>query len=106
MPAARIDWSIARNSGQPGDISGVGFLFPSLKFGWYSRETEHPFYAPFYAQWIPATAPALGFFLGGPPPLYVPEASGVTGPLNFSRNPFECNRSTVFQDPLAAGGSH
>ena len=46
----------------------VGSLFPQLKFLTYLRQTEHPFYAPFYAQWIPPTYPSIGSFFGGAPP--------------------------------------
>jgi hypothetical protein len=95
MPAARVDWGIAPNSGAPGDISGVGSLFPQLKFLTYVRDTEHPFYAPFYAFWIPPAYPSIGSFFGGAPPLFVPEASGITGPVNATRDPGDCNASTI-----------
>src|SRR5215471_17320168 len=44
MPAARVDWAIAPNSGAPTDISGVGSLAPQLKFLTYVRNTSHPYY--------------------------------------------------------------
>lgn len=61
MPAARVDVAIAPNSGLPGDISGVGSLGGVDKSVVYSRDhagsaTDHNLYAPFYQQWIPATA--------------------------------------------------
>ncbi len=60
MPAARIDVSIAQNSGGAGDISGVGSLAPANKAVSYSRDftgnpTQHNLYAPFYSAYIPAT---------------------------------------------------
>jgi hypothetical protein len=75
MPAARVDFTIAPNSGAAGDISGVGLLSKANKSNVYSRNgngasdsSAHNLYAPYYKQWIPATsAPA-------------PEASGVDGP--------------------------
>jgi hypothetical protein len=62
MPAARIDVTIAPNSGMPGDTSGVGYLAPADKTKTYSRNFLGPDglndneYAPFYDQYIPATA--------------------------------------------------
>jgi hypothetical protein len=61
MPAARVDVAIAPNSGAPGDISGVGSLGGVSKQRVYSRDhtgnaTDHNIYAPFNAQYIPATA--------------------------------------------------
>jgi hypothetical protein len=73
MPAARIDVGIAPNSGAATDISGVGSLSAISKVQTYSRDftgasTPHNLYAPFYAQYIPATdAPSDA-------------ASGVDGP--------------------------
>jgi hypothetical protein len=106
MPAARVDWSIAQNSGAPGDISGVGSLFPQLKFLTYVRDTAHPFYAPFYAFWIPPTYPSIGWFFGGTPPLFVPEASGITGPVNATRDPANCNASTLINGIPTGGGNN
>jgi hypothetical protein len=71
MPAARIDVTVHdNNSADPTDTSGVGYLFPSYKTEVYSRDglgsdwfgnttlpvEAHNFYAPFYSQYIPATA--------------------------------------------------
>jgi hypothetical protein len=72
MPAARIDVTIAANSGAVTDISGAGSLSGADKAVAYSRDltgaaTDHNLYAPFYQQWIPATsAPS-------------PAASGIDG---------------------------
>jgi len=60
MPAARIDVSIAANSGKKGDLSGVGSLERVSKQDIYSRDgsgrpSEHNLYAPFYSAFIPAT---------------------------------------------------
>jgi hypothetical protein len=73
MPAARIDFTIAPNSGRPNDTSGVGSWANASKPADYSRDgtgapTPHNLYAPFSSAYIPATsAPAA-------------EASGVAGP--------------------------
>ena len=64
MPAARIDFSIASNSGSAADLSGVGNLSAADKAKTYSRDflgyagdtLPHNEYAPFYDQYIPATA--------------------------------------------------
>ena len=71
MPAAQIDVTIhANNAADPTDIGGVGYLYPSYKTEVYSRDglgsapngdladpvKAHNFYAPFYSQYIPATA--------------------------------------------------
>jgi hypothetical protein len=72
MPAARVDVSIAPNSGAPTDISGVGSLEGSDKTNVYSRNGTgsfgpHNLYAPFYASWIPATSrPGLASGIDGP----------------------------------------
>jgi hypothetical protein len=63
MPAARIDVTIAPNSGNAGDKSGVGYLAPADKTKTYSRDflgsaspnPNNNEYAPFYDQYIPAT---------------------------------------------------
>jgi hypothetical protein len=73
MPAARIDFTIAANSGAKGDISGVGALAPASKREVYSRNgngdpSPHNLYAPFYSQYIPATSAPSD------------RASGVDGP--------------------------
>jgi hypothetical protein len=107
MPAARVDWAIQPNSGAPGDISGVGSLSPSLKFLDYIRNTDHPFYAPFYAFWIPATYPSLASFaFGQEPPFFVNEASGVTGPVNFSRSTQDCAGSVLINGIPTGGGNN
>src|SRR5213080_2394568 len=112
MPAARVDWAIAPNSGAATDISGVGSLSPQLKFLTYVRNTAHPYYGPFYAFWLPATYPALAsFFFGEVPPFFVNEASGVTGPVNFSRSPADCAGSVLINGipggpGLPAGGGN
>jgi len=72
MPAARVDVTIAPNSGAPTDISGVGSLEKADKTAVYSRDGEgtlspHNLYAPFYRSYIPATS------RGG-------SASGIDGP--------------------------
>jgi hypothetical protein len=66
MPAARIDVTIAQNSGGASDISGVGYLAPQSKDVSYSRDfTGLPstpafpvdnLYAPFYNEFIPSTS--------------------------------------------------
>jgi hypothetical protein len=65
MPAARVDVAIAQNSGAQGDMSGVGSLETGFhaanKQQSYSRDltgdpTAHNLYAPFYNEFIPATA--------------------------------------------------
>lgn len=73
MPAARIDVKIAANSGDDEDLSGVGSLRKADKTDLYSRDgngtpSRHNLYAPYYRQWIPATAQGS------------PEASGIDGP--------------------------
>ncbi len=116
MPAARIDWAIAQNSGADGDISGVGSLFPRAKFRVYREEADHAFdpadnpiplfYGPFYAQWIPPAYPSIGSFFGGPTPLFVPEASGITAPVNFTRSPEDCGQSTLIDEIPTGGGNN
>ena len=91
MPSARIDFTIAPNTGGPTDISGVGTFTkvdkglcpgqsalndasgePAAPFGCtnsiYVRPgaaTPHHLYAPFYREWLPATtAPADPFSSG------------------------------------------
>jgi hypothetical protein len=91
MPSARIDFTIAPNSGAPTDISGVGTFTkvdkglcpgqsalndaggePAAPFGCtnaiYVRPgatTPHHLYAPFYREYLPATlAPADPFSSG------------------------------------------
>jgi hypothetical protein len=76
MPATRVDIEIAPNSGRDGDISGVGQLLKSDKADVYSRDgngtvRDHNLYAPYYQQWIPATAAVDAG---------IPEASGIDGP--------------------------
>jgi hypothetical protein len=61
MPAARIDVSIAPNTGSATDISGVGSLVAANKTKTYSRDflgddVAHNLYAPFYDAYIPATS--------------------------------------------------
>jgi hypothetical protein len=81
MPAAQIDVDITENSGNPGDISGVGYLYPSYKADVKSRDglgtnAAHNFDQPFYYQYIPATArpaDALGSPYGAVQP------TGITG---------------------------
>jgi hypothetical protein len=61
MPAARLDVSIAPNSGSASDTSGVGSLAAADKTKTYSRDFDgsdgvpHNEYAPFYDAYIPAT---------------------------------------------------
>jgi hypothetical protein len=72
MPAARVDVSIAPNSGSPTDISGVGSLEKADKTQVYSRDgngtfAAHNLYAPFYDAYIPATSrPGLSSGIDGP----------------------------------------
>ncbi len=61
MPAARVDISIAPNTNPLTDIGGAGALEPSDKTEVYSRDgngsaTDHNLYAPYYGQFVPATA--------------------------------------------------
>jgi hypothetical protein len=61
MPATRIDFTITPNSGGTA-IDGVGSFTNVSKAHVYSRDdsgsnaTDHNLFAPFYSQWIPATA--------------------------------------------------
>jgi hypothetical protein len=85
MPAARIDVSIAANSGAATDTSGVGSLHKNDKRRWYSRDrlpganagsgsdSAHNLYAPFYSAYVPATADGSWTLLGTP-------VSGTDGP--------------------------
>jgi hypothetical protein len=109
MPSARIDFTIAPNSGGPTDISGVGTftkvdkglcpgqsLFndlsgePAAPFGCtnslYVRPgatTPHHLYAPFYREYLPATlAPADPFSSG----IDGGFANNFNGFLNLSGN--------------------
>jgi hypothetical protein len=72
MPAARVDVSIAANSGGATDISGVGSLEKAEKSEVYSRNgagsaAAHNLYAPFYDAYIPATRrPGLSSGIDGP----------------------------------------
>lgn len=72
MPAARVDVSIAPNSGAPTDIGGVGSLVKADKGAVYSRNgggdwSAHNLYAPFYGAFIPATSwPGLASGVDGP----------------------------------------
>jgi hypothetical protein len=76
MPAARIDVTIAQNSGGASDISGVGSLAPQSKDMSYSRDftgnpTPDNLYAPFYNEYIPSTAANDG-----------DASSGIDGPAH------------------------
>ncbi len=72
MPAARVDVSIAPNSGAPTDIGGVGSLEKADKTSVYSRDgggtgVAHNLYAPFYDAYIPATSrPGVASGIDGP----------------------------------------
>lgn len=72
MPAARVDVTIAANSGSPTDISGVGSLEKADKTEVYSRDgdgtpTAHNLYAPYYDAYIPSTSrPGLSSGIDGP----------------------------------------
>jgi hypothetical protein len=72
MPAARVDVSIAPNSGAPTDIGGVGSLEKADKTSVYSRDSggtgvAHNLYAPFYDAYIPATSrPGVASGIDGP----------------------------------------
>lgn len=59
MPAARVDFAIAPNT--PGSLNGAGALEKADKALVYSRDgngssTAHNLYAPYYQQYVPATA--------------------------------------------------
>ncbi|MHB1568828.1 MAG: hypothetical protein ACYC0H_06455 [Solirubrobacteraceae bacterium] len=88
MPAARIDVSIASNSGGSTDISGAGYLAPANKDMTYSRDftgaaTPHNLYAPFYNTFLPATAAG-------------PVSSGIDGPASGSNFPGFLNSSPEY----------
>jgi hypothetical protein len=79
MPAARVDVTIAANTGAPTDIGGVGSLEKADKTEVYSRDGDgtlsaHNLYAPFYDAYIPATS--------RPDP-----SSGVDGPQTGNNFP-------------------
>ncbi len=71
MPAARVDVTIKPNTGVFGDKSGLGTLHPVRKQQVYSRDgsgngTSENIYAPFNAQYIPATSrPGLSSGIDG-----------------------------------------
>jgi len=90
MPAVRVDmWIVENNSANKSDISGVGYLNPSNKADVYSRNgtggtdspaVAHNLYAPYYTQYIPATArPADGTVL--PSGIDAAGAAGYNGYL-------------------------
>jgi hypothetical protein len=61
MPAARVDIRIAPNTNPLTDIGGAGALEKADKTEVYSRDgngtdSPHNLYAPFYEQYVPATA--------------------------------------------------
>ncbi len=61
MPAARVDIKIAPNTNPRTDIGGAGALVKADKTEVYSRDgngtdSAHNLYAPFYSQFVPATA--------------------------------------------------
>ena len=61
MPAARVDIQIAANTDPETDIGGAGALEKADKTEVYSRDgngttSPHNLYAPFYGQYVPATA--------------------------------------------------
>jgi hypothetical protein len=61
MPAARVDIAIAPNTNPLTDIGGAGALEKADKTEVYSRDgngtdSDHNLYAPFYGQFVPATA--------------------------------------------------
>ena len=76
MPAALVNVSIDPNSGTPTSIDGVGSLSAADKQVTYSRDftgdasLPHNLYAPFYDEYIPATARPGGV------------SSGIDGALN------------------------
>lgn len=73
MPAARVDVSIKKNSGNNGDISGAGKLVTVHKSDVYQTGPEPVFHAPFYSQYIPATSRAI-------------DASGTHGGYDYGNN--------------------
>jgi hypothetical protein len=80
MPAARVDVSIAPNSGAAGDISGVGTLHKTDKREVFSRDGSgearpHNLYAPYYSAYVPATGDGSWLFFGSP-------VSGTDGPTS------------------------
>jgi hypothetical protein len=82
MPAARLDFAIAQNSGSPTDISGVGSLEAQSKDVSYSRDgtgndTQNNLYAPFYRAYIPATAVESNVGNGS-----AQAVSGIDGPAS------------------------
>jgi hypothetical protein len=102
MPAARIDVAIAPNSGNATDISGVGYLAAADKAKTYSRDflgyASDPLadneYAPFYDQYIPATAAGES-------------SSGVDGGIANNFNGFLVNgvyHNWNIAAPLASAG--
>jgi hypothetical protein len=61
MPAARVDIAIAPNTNPSTDIGGAGALVKADKTEVYSRDgngtdSAHNLYAPYYGQYVPATA--------------------------------------------------
>lgn len=83
MPATRVDVAIAPNTGAAGDIAGAGALVKADKSDVYSRDgngtgAPHNLFAPYYKQWIPATAAAGAGY---------PEASGIDGPVQGNNFP-------------------
>ena len=63
MPAARVDVEIAPNTNPATDVGGAGALEKADKTEVYSRNgngtaNAHNLYAPFYGQFVPATAAA------------------------------------------------
>jgi hypothetical protein len=103
MPAARIDFTIAPNSGASGDISGVGSLAAQSKDQSYSRDfTGNPtpagnLYAPFYNAYLPATAAGA-------------VSSGIDGPSSGNNFPGFLNVDPLYHywdiaSTLASNGS-
>jgi len=118
MPSARIDFTIAPNSGGPTDISGVGTFTkidkglcpgqsalndtngePAAPFGCtntlYVRlgaTTPHHLYAPFYREFLPATSP-------GAAAVSDPFPSGIDGGFANNFNGFLNLNGNALADP-------
>jgi hypothetical protein len=102
MPAARIDFTIAPNTA--GGIDGSGSFVSVSKAQVYSRNdtgtnaVDKNLFAPFYSQWIPATARNNFGYASGVDGAYI--ANNFNGFLNA--NPYYHNWTNI--DLLSAAG--